>query len=165
MRSIFKIFSFCFLLVILLAGCNQASKNNMEDAKEEYKEGNENMKEAASDVNNEAKTEVREDWNTFKSESEITIANLETEAKTLETRISSASKNEREKLKIRLDKKNAQIRDFKEDLRVRNEEFESDMERFDDKVSAKYASFKREFKHDTEEFGKSMKNFFNDNEE
>ena len=152
-----------FMIALLASSCGKASKDHVEAAKENFKEAGHELKSAVADANEEAKENAKEDWQKFKNESDVQIAEMENRISALKQKISTASKREKVKLNRTLDKNEQKLKEEKEKLRQRNIEFQADMNKFGDSVVVKNESFKREFKHDMDELGTSFKDLFHDN--
>lgn len=160
-----KFFTIVSLMIcaLFLNSCGKKSKEHTEDAKENIKEANTELNEAANDASEEVKAKATADWQKFKTESESEIVDMENQAKVLRKKIAEASTNEKIKLNKDLDKLNQKIADQKEKLAKKNAEFEAEISKVNDSITAKNETFKREFKHDSKELSTSLKDFFKDN--
>lgn len=152
-----------FITAIFISSCNEASKKDMTNAKENLKEAKQDVKEAVISANDTAKLNAIANWQSFKNESDFAIANMEKNVATLKTKTNKAGNAVNVSLKIEVDKTNKILQDLKDKLKKRNTEFNNDLNRFDATVVAKNQSFQREFKHDMDGLGKDFKNLFKDN--
>lgn len=151
----------CSLLWI--GACNEASTNDMKDAKEDMQEANTHLKDAAVDMNDTAKARNRANWEEFKKESENQIALMENQLQDLNIKIGNAKQEEKARLQSSYDKTSAKLKEMKENLNQRNIEFEKNMDQMDESMTEKNESFKREFKHDMNDLGASFRDLFKNN--
>ncbi|SDJ83260.1 hypothetical protein [Flavobacterium noncentrifugens] len=148
---------------ILLGSCNKSSKKDLDDAKVNITEANQDLKEAAKDANAEAKQKTVAEWKTFKENSETAIKDLDAKVKQLEAKMAKADKKENERLKSNLSASREQLEDLKGRLRESDMEFSNNMEKSDQAFVDRNESFKREFKHDMDELGKAIEDLFKNN--
>ncbi|WP_158976484.1 hypothetical protein [Cellulophaga sp. L1A9] len=163
-----KINMLSMALIALMAGtivtsCGEKSKKEMKSAKENMGEAGQDLKEAASDATKENKTLVEANWKKFESESELVIANTETQIKNLREKMATSAKNEREKMNAELDKLEQKNNNLKEKLAERSKRFKENLIEFNEDAEESEKSFEREFKHDTDELGTALKDIFKNN--
>jgi len=135
----------------IFTGCDQTSKKE-QAAQERYDKAELELKEArvASDIEAE-KIATSDEWDAFKTESEIKISEYEIRIKALKAQMRKSGKtfdalyeNKIEKLELKI-----------ADLKARMDNY--------DKNQSGWEKFKREFNHDMDEMGKALKDLTVDN--
>lgn len=106
------------------------AKENLSEAKNEFKDAKVNESEAA-------KAKEIAEWNNFKIEADSSIANIENGLKNSEIKIEKVGKKDKRKLKVDYAKAKSDIEALKEKLHKKNVEFENDIKSFDKNVSEK----------------------------
>jgi len=152
-----------FFLSILIISCNGESIKDMTNTSGNVKESDREMKEEIIASNDTTKGTSLANWQAFKKESDLAIVSMEKDIKTIEIKLDKANKSAKTKLKADLNRTKQRLEVLKEKLKKRNDEFENDANKFDEKVVLKSQSFQREFKHDMKEMGNAFKNLFKDN--
>ncbi|MEO6302596.1 MAG: hypothetical protein ABIP51_05450 [Bacteroidia bacterium] len=163
MKKIINIVTTGFIMGILMIGCNEASKKDIKDARDNIKDANKDLSEAVVAANDTAKTRAIKNWQSFKIQSDSSIAGMNRNLARLEAKIAKANKANKAKLKTDIDNTRQKFESQKEKLHQMNIEFENDMKHFDEAAVAKNESFQREFKHDMNELATAFKDLFNDN--
>ena len=148
---------------ILVIGCNQVSKKEMLDAKENVKEATQDLGEAVINAKDTAKANAISDWNSFKSESDSTLKHMEKDLAVLETDISKSGVAIKTKIENDLDQSRLKLEELKEKLKKGNIAFENDIDRFDSTIASKNNSFQKEFKHDMNSLRTSFEELFRKN--
>jgi serine phosphatase RsbU (regulator of sigma subunit) len=116
------------------------------------KEAKQDLKKVQADANEEAqKLEKEQEWETFKSDAEITIRNNEIRIGELRVKLRKEGKI----LDPMYEKKIETLEQQNKDLKKRIEDYE--------KNQSDWEIFKREFKHDMDELGKALKGLTVDN--
>jgi uncharacterized protein (DUF849 family) len=141
MKKITGIVTAGFIIGILMIGCNDSSKKDMKDAKENIKEANQDVKQAVTTASDTAKANAIANWTSFKNESDSAIAGIERDVTTLEGKMAKADKAAKAKLKTDLDKTKTNLEGLKEKLKQRNDEFENEIKKFDATVVSKINLF------------------------
>lgn len=152
-----------FVVAIMMSSCNDALKQDGGEASENLKEAGNDLKEGAIATNETAESVAISQWETFKKESDSTIAGMERQLTDLTEKIAKAGTREKEKLQNNLNKTSEKLKALKEKLQQRNAAFENDKNNFDTTVVSKYQSFENEFKHDMNELGTAFNDLFKDN--
>ncbi|MBL0315937.1 MAG: hypothetical protein IPP69_09210 [Flavobacteriales bacterium] len=155
-----KILSILFIaLSTLLVNCTQTSEKN--DETKSKKPGE--LNDAEIKAIEAEKTQERAEWNLFKAEADSTINSMEMELSKLSDKMNTSSKKDKERLQEKYNKSKEKVADLKVRIQKRNEEFQTDMQAYNEKISEKNKTFQRELKHDMNELGESMKDLFKDN--
>ena len=152
-----------FMTVIILTNCGEKSKQDAIEVKDDVIELNKDLTRGAINTAEEISTAVKQQWNTFKTASEIAIENTEKEIKELREKISKKNKEERKKLTKKLDELEQKNIVLKDKLAVRTRKFKENMIEFDEKAKAKEKAFEREFDSDIKALNTALKDFFKDN--
>ncbi|NTV84969.1 MAG: hypothetical protein HGA23_11835 [Bacteroidales bacterium] len=140
-----------FLTGSVLTGC-QSSAQKEASARDNLQEAKQDLKEVQKDANEEAKKLANaEEWNTFKSDAEVTIRN--NEIRIADLRVKMAKQGTM--LDPMYEKKIEALEQQNRDLRKRIEDYE--------KSQSDWETFKREFNHDMDELGKALKDITVDN--
>jgi serine phosphatase RsbU (regulator of sigma subunit) len=140
-----------FLTVTILTGC-QSSVQKEASARDNVKEAKQDLKKVQADANEEAqKLEKEQEWETFKSDAEITIRNNEIRIGELRVKLRKEGKI----LDPMYEKKIETLEQQNKDLKKRIEDYE--------KNQSDWEIFKREFNHDMDELGKALKGLTVDN--
>jgi hypothetical protein len=132
-----------FMVGTLSTGCGKTSEQKLESAKENVGEVKQDLK--------DAQAEYRAEWQTFKSESEQTIA-------ANEKRIDAF----KEKMEKAGHKAKAKYRKEVAVLEQKNHDLKNKLEEYKDEGRSKWEEFKTNFKHDMDGIGKTMKDLFKD---
>jgi hypothetical protein len=144
------IYTFAATLLVagaILTSCDTA-KQNEQDAKEEVKDAKQDLKEAQADVQREA---TAEEWQAFKADAEVRIANNEKEIAALRLKLKKPGKI----LDPLYEDRIAVLEQRNRDLRTRINSYES--------TRSGWEKFKSEYNHDMEALGTSLKDFGVDN--
>jgi hypothetical protein len=152
-----------YIITLLISSCGSESKKNVKEANSNIKEGGEVLKQAAINSGIELKETTTADWMKFKKESDSIFDEQEKMVKELKIKIASANKKEKSELIDYLNSIEKKIAMQKEKLVQKNDDFKSDVNKFDESVVAKNEAFKKEFNHDSNELGNSIKDLFKDN--
>lgn len=140
-----------FLTGAILTGCQSPAQKEAA-ARDNLKEAKQDLKEVQNDANAEAqKLADAKDWETFKSDAEITIRNNEIRIAELRIKL----KKEGTMLDPMYEKKIETLEQQNKDLKKRIDYFE--------KNQSDWETFKREFNHDMDELGKALKDLTVDN--
>ncbi len=151
------------VITAFIFACNQNSSKEVTEAKEKLTEAESELKDAKISEKEAAKARETAEWNSFKNQSDSTIAVAENDLKKMEIKVEKASKKDKQKMKVQYEKAKSDLSVMREKLQKRNIEFENDIKDFDDNISQKNQSFKREFNHDMNALGNSIKDVFKDN--
>jgi DNA repair ATPase RecN len=135
----------------LFTGC-QSSATKEEAANDKVDEAQQELMEAQQEADIEAqKVATADEWNTFKTESEIKISEYEIRIKAIRDQMRKPGKTFDDLYKKRID----QLEEKIADLKTRMNDYE--------KNQSGWESFKREFNHDMDELGKAMNDLVVDN--
>jgi hypothetical protein len=148
---------------ILLTSCGEKSKQDATEVKEDVIELNKDLTRGAINAAEEIKIAVKQEWNKFKTVSEIAIENTEKEIKNLREKISKKNKNEREKLTKKLDELEQINIVLKDKLAVRTRKFKENTIEFNEKSKDIQKTFEREFDENMKELSNALKDIFKDN--
>jgi hypothetical protein len=149
--------------LLIITSCNQASKNDLKNADQNFKAANQDLKEAVTDADSTARENAKTNWGNFKAQSDSSILAMNKRVDTIKLNIAKANKRDQKRLTDNLNKTRLNIDTLQAHLNQRNIEFNKDLSKFNSSVNAKNESFKREFKHDTRELGNALKDIFKDN--
>ena len=146
MREIMKSKSFILTIIVLIAisvltGCNVNREKKVEDAKENVKQANQELK--------EAQAEYEKEWQQFRYDAEVKIRANEKSIDELKTEIliaSSKFKAKYEKEVVVLEQKNIELKKKISEYKYEGKD--------------KWEEFKREFNHDMDIIGKTLKDLF-----
>ena len=152
-----------FMAGILLTSCGEKSKQDATEVKEDVIELNKDLTRGAINTAEEIKIAVKQEWNKFKTVSEIAIENTEKEIKNLREKISKKNKNEREKLTKKLDELEQINIVLKDKLAVRTRKFKENTIEFNEKSKDIQKTFEREFDENMKELSNALKDIFKDN--
>lgn len=152
-----------FMAGILLTSCGEKSKQDATEVKEDVIELNKDLTRGAINAAEEIKIAVKQEWNKFKTVSEIAIENTEKEIKNLREKISKKNKNEREKLTKKLDELEQINIVLKDKLAVRTRKFKENTIEFNEKSKDIQKTFEREFDENMKELSNALKDIFKDN--
>jgi NurA-like 5'-3' nuclease len=152
-----------FMTVIILTNCGEKSKQDAVEVKEDVIELNKDLTRGAIDTAEEISTALKQQWDTFKTVSEIAIENTEKEIKELREKISKKNNEERKKLTQKLDELEQKNIVLKDKLVVRTRKFKENMIEFDEKAKENEKAFEREFDRDIKALNTALKDFFKDN--
>ena len=140
-----------FLTGTIFTGC-QSSSQKEASARDNLQEAKQDLKEAQKDANEEAqKLATAEDWETFKSDAEITIRNNEIRIAELRVKLNKPGTI----LDPMYEKRIEILEQQNKDLKKRIDYYE--------KNNSDWETFKREFNHDMDELGKALKDITVDN--
>jgi hypothetical protein len=148
---------------ILLTSCGEKSKQDAIEVKEDVIELNKDLTRGAINAAEEIKIAVKQEWNKFKTVSEIAIENTEKEIKNLREKISKKNKNEREKLTKKLDELEQINIVLKDKLAVRTRKFKENTIEFNEKSKDIQKTFEREFDENMKALSNALKDIFKDN--
>jgi hypothetical protein len=135
----------CMAGTLLLTGCVKTSEQKVEGAKENVGEVKQDLK--------DAQTKYLTEWQTFKLESEQTIADNEKRIDAFKEKMERAGSKAR-----------AEYNKDVEVLEQKNRELKKKLEEYKDEGQSKWEEFKTNFKHDMDGLGKTMKDLFKDND-
>jgi len=139
------------LASLLLTGC-QSSTSKEEAANAKVDEAQQELREAQQDADIEAqKVATADEWNAFKTESEIKISEYEIRIKALKDQIKKPGKTFDDLYKKRIEQLEQKIAD----LKTRMNDYENNQ--------SGWEKFKREFNRDMDELGSALKDFSVDN--
>ena len=138
--------SFILTIIVLIAisvltGCNVNREKKVEDAKENVKQANQELK--------EAQAEYEKEWQQFRYDAEVKIRANEKSIDELKTEIliaSSKFKAKYEKEVVVLEQKNIELKKKISEYKYEGKD--------------KWEEFKREFNHDMDIIGKTLKDLF-----
>lgn len=137
----------------LFTGC-QSSATKEEAANAKVDEAQQDLMEAQQDADIEAKkVATADEWNAFKTESEIKISEYEIRIKALKDQMRKPGKTFDDLYKKRIEQLEQKIAD----LKTRMKDYE--------KNQTGWEVFKREFNHDMEELGIALKDLTVDNKQ
>jgi hypothetical protein len=140
-----------FLTGMVLTGC-QSSAQKEANARENVKDAKQDLNDVQRDANEDArKLANAEEWNTFRTDAELTIRNNEIRIAELRVKL----KKEGTMLDPLYEKKIETLEQQNRDLKKRMEDYE--------KSQSDWETFKREFNHDMDELGKALKDLTVDN--
>jgi len=140
-----------FLTGTILTGC-QSSAQKEASARDKLQEAKQDLKNVQKDANAEAqKLANAKEWETFKSDAEITIRNNEIRIADLRVKLNKQGTM----LDPMYEKKIETLEQQNKDLKKRIEDYE--------KSQSDWETFKREFNHDMDELGKALKDLTVDN--
>lgn len=140
-----------FLTGTIFTGC-QSSVQKEASARDNLQEAKQDLKDVQKDANEEAqKLANAEEWETFKSDAEITIRNNEIRIADLRVKLSKQGTM----LDPMYEKKIETLEQQNKDLIKKIEDYE--------KSKSDWETFKREFNHDMDELGKALKDITVDN--
>jgi Ni/Co efflux regulator RcnB len=140
-----------FLTGTMLTGC-QSSAQKEASARENLQEAKQDLKDVQNDANEDAqKLANAEEWETFKSDAEITIRNNEIRIADLRVKLNKQGTI----LDPMYERKIELLEQQNKDLIKRIEDYE--------KSQSDWETFKREFNHDVDELGKALKDLTVDN--
>ena len=140
-----------FLTGTILTGC-QSSAQKEASARDNVQEAKQDLKDVRKDANAEAQELANaEEWETFKSDAELTIKNNEIRIAELRVKLNKQGTM----LDPMYEKKIATLEQQNKDLKKRIEDYE--------KNQSDWETFKREFNHDMDELGKALKDLTVDN--
>ncbi|MBK6967238.1 MAG: hypothetical protein IPH20_25920 [Bacteroidales bacterium] len=145
------LFATSMLAGTLLTGC-QSSATKEEAANAKVDEAQQDLMEAQQDADIEAqKVATADEWNAFKTESEIKISEYEIRIKALKDQMKKPGKTFDDLYKKRIEQLEQKIAD----LKTRMNDYE--------KNQSGWEEFKREFNHDMDELGIALKDMTVDN--
>ena len=140
-----------FLTGAILTGCQSPAQKEA-SARDNLKEAKQDLKDVQKDANAEAqKLANAKEWETFKSDAEITIRNNEIRIADLRVKLNKQGTM----LDPMYEKKIETLEQQNRDLKKRIEDYE--------KSQSDWETFKREFNHDMDELGKALKDITVDN--
>jgi len=139
------------LTATIITGCQSSAKKET-SARENVQEAKQELKDVQKEANKEAqKLANAEEWETFKSDAELTIKNNEIRIAELRVKLNKQGTM----LDPMYEKKIATLEQQNKDLKKRIEDYE--------KNQSDWETFKREFNHDMDELGKALKDLTVDN--
>ena len=162
MKKALLIFTFIASSALVIS-CNQASKKDLKNANDNFKAGNKDLKDAATDADSIGKRDAKADWAKFKAQSDSSILALNKRVDTIKLSIAKTNKRDQKKLAYDLNKTRQKIDTLQSHLDQQDIKFNKSLSKFNASVKAKNDSFKREFDHDTKELGTALKDIFKDN--
>jgi hypothetical protein len=130
---------------MLFTGCEKSSEQKVAGAKE-------NLGEAKQDLK-DAQAKYLAEWQTFKRESDSTIAVNEKRIDAFKEKMGKAST----KVKAKYSKEVAELEQKNHDLKKKLDEYK-------DEGQSKWEEFKTNFNRDMDAIGKTMKDLFKDND-
>jgi peptidoglycan hydrolase CwlO-like protein len=148
---------------LILCSCNEASKKDLSDAKDNINKANRELQQAAKDSRDAAKEKTISEWKSFNEKSEKNVETLNHQIREFQKKITTADQKENLRLKNELKQNHEKLKTMREKLRERNSEFENGMLKFDDSVESKNESFQREFNYDMDELDKAVNDLFKNN--
>ncbi len=125
----------------VLTGCDTNREKKVEDAKDNVKQANQNLK--------DAQVEYAKEWQQFKSDAELKISANEKSIDELKVEIKTAGK----KFKAKYEKEIVV-------LEQKNIELKKKISEYKYEGKDKWEEFKRGFNHDMDLVGKALKDFF-----
>ncbi|NTW23963.1 MAG: hypothetical protein HGA37_04635 [Lentimicrobium sp.] len=141
-----------FLAGTVFTSC-QSSASKEEAANAKVDKAQQELMEAQQEADIEAQKVASEDeWNTFKTETEVKISEYEIRIKALKDQMKKPGKTFDDLYKKRIEQFEQKIKE----LKTRLDDYE--------KNRTGWEAFKREFNHDMEELGKAMKDLTVDNQ-
>ena len=140
-----------FLAGAILTGC-QSSAQKEASARDNLQKAKEDLNNVQKDANADAqKLANAKEWETFKSDAEITIRNNEIRIADLRVKLNKQGTM----LDPMYEKKIETLEQQNKDLKKRIEDYE--------KNQSDWETFKREFNHDMDELGRALKDLTVDN--
>ncbi len=134
-----------FLAQAMLTGC-QSSAGKMETANENVEDAKEELKEAQQEAHTEAvKLATAEEWNAFKTESEVKIKENQNRIDELRVKMKKPGQTFDEMYAKKIDN----LEQKNKDLRTKIGGYETNQ--------SDWESFKREFNHDMDELGQAIR--------
>lgn len=127
----------------LLTACEKSSEQKVAGAKETVGEAKQEL--------NDAQTKYLAEWQTFKRESDSTIAANEKRIDAFKEKMEKAG----HKAKAKYSKQVT-------DLEQKNRDLKKKLDEYKDEGESKWEEFKTSFNHDMDAIGKTMKNLFKD---
>jgi len=128
----------------LVSGCDKTSERKVGDARESIGQAKEELK--------DARTAYLAEWETFKHESALAVAENEKRIDAFKAKMDKAGT----KVNAKLSKEVALLEQKNRDLKAKLEEYK-------DEGQGKWEEFKTNFKHDMDGVGKTMSDLFKDN--
>jgi predicted nucleic acid-binding Zn-ribbon protein len=129
----------------LVTGCGKTTEQKVQNARENVGDAKQDLK--------DAQTTYLAEWQTFKRESEQTIA---------------ANEKRIDRFKEKMDKAGPKVKaKYSKDVAVleqRNRDLKKKLEEYKDEGQSKWEEFKTNFKHDMDGVGKTMTDLFKDND-
>jgi len=129
----------------LVTGCGKTTEQKVQNARENVGDAKQDLK--------DAQTAYLAEWQTFKRESEQTIA---------------ANEKRIDRFKEKMDKAGPKVKaKYSKDVAVleqRNRDLKKKLEEYKDEGQSKWEEFKTNFKHDMDGVGKTMTDLFKDND-
>ena len=162
-KQIINLFIIAFMAGIILTNCGEKSKQDAKEVKEDVIELNKDLTRGAINTAEEISMAVKQQWNMFKTASEIAIENTEKEIKELREKISKKNKEERKKLTKKIDELEQKNIVLKDKLAVRTRKFKENIIEFDEKAKANEKAFELEFDQDMKALSTALKDLFKEN--
>jgi peptidoglycan hydrolase CwlO-like protein len=110
---------------LILCSCNEASKKDLSDAKDNINKANRELQQAARDSRDAAKEKTISEWKSFNEKSEKNVETLNHQIREFQKKITTADQKENLRLKNELNQNREKLKTMREKLRERNLEFET----------------------------------------
>lgn len=151
------------MIGIITASCNDKSKENIGDIKEDVQVLNEDLKEFTVEEASEMELTLLSNWESFKTRSEDAILKTDQEIEKLQLELTKAVKKDQTILSKKLDSINQKSNQLKGKLEEQKNLFVNNMITFNQEAIDKQLSFEREFNHDMEELKTALQDIFKNN--
>lgn len=151
------------MIGIITASCNEKSKKDVIEIKEDVQILNEDLKDITIEAASDIELNLMSNWENFKTRSEDAIMKTDQEIENLQLKITKAVKKDQIILSKELDSINQKSKMLKEKLAEQTDLFDNKMITFNQEAIDKQLSFEREFDHDIEELKTALQDIFKNN--